>query len=233
MTDYTIKPGDTLMALAAQFGLKDWTTIHDHPQNAELKKRCPDPGILPSGVSLYIPNPILGEDPSATDAKHQFRVARPKAWLRLALKDAAGAPLTGQYTLTVEGTTLRGTLAADGIVEQPVPVNARTATLDLVTPGGTTEQWSLNLGFMEPIDTNAGVAARLHNLGFGPADPDACSDDALAAAVKAFQVRIGLDATGTLDDPLRQKMAAYYDPAQDETQQDVAAAENAEGGSSA
>jgi len=77
------------------------------------------------------------------------------------------------------------------------------------------------IGWMDPIAEVSGIQARLNNLGFDCGDPDGAPDDDTTSAVKAFQARIGIDPTGTIDDTLRQKLAAYYDPAQDETTQDA------------
>jgi hypothetical protein len=74
--------------------------------------------------------------------------------------------------------------------------------------------WSLRIGHMNPIDHDSGVIARLQNLGFD------CGD--LASSIRAFQEKVGLEATGTIDDALREKLKTYYDPAQDEASQESA-----------
>lgn len=217
MPFHTVQQGETLLGLAAANGLKDWNAILDAPENAELKKKRADPGILAEGDSVFIPNKVMRHEPSAVDAKHTYNVAPPKAWIRIALKDASGAALAGKsYTLVVDGNTTTGTTAADGIVEQAVAVDASAGTLTVVIDAKTTETWDLCIGYMDPLDSDSGVAARLRNLGFDFGDD-------VAAAVCAFQARVGLETTGTIDDALRAKLKSYYDPAQAESALDKAA----------
>lgn len=215
MPYHTVVQGDTLLALASKNGLDSWEDIVNASENASIKDTLTDPGILNPGVSLFIPNKTMKQQPSAIDAKHPFNIKRPKAWLRIAVKDAAGAALANsKYELTAAGVTTSGTIAADGIIEQAVPIDTTTGKLKVWTSDTTFEEWELKIGWMNPISEDSGVQSRLANLGFDFGDD-------LAAAVMAFQVRIGLTPTGTIDDTLREKLASYYDPAQDETTQDA------------
>lgn len=212
MPFYTVQQGDTLLALAVKHGLDTWEDIVNASENASIKDTLTDPGIVAPGISLFIPNKVLKQQPSAIDAKHPFQVKRPKAWLRVALKDADGVALANcKYELSV-GTPASGTTAADGVVEAAVPIDTKSATLKVWLSTGELQEWKLQCGWMDPIGTDTGVLSRLTNLGFG-------SD--LTTAVKAFQERTGLEVTGTIDDAFREKLASYYDPATDETTLDV------------
>lgn len=221
MPFHDVKQGETLLGLAVKNGLESWKTILDRSENAELKKKRPDPGILKAGDRVFIPNREMRHEPSAVDALHSFKISRPKAWLRLAVKDAAGAPFGKTYELTVAGKTTSGAIPADGVIEQAVPVDATAGTLTVRTADGTSQQWDLKIGYMDPIDEVSGVQARLNNLGFDCGEPDGELDDDTKAAIRAFQALTGLDATGEIDDALRQKILSFYDPAQDETTQQV------------
>jgi len=201
---HDVQQGETLLGLAAANGLKDYTAILDHADNADLKKTRPDPGILKEGDRVFIPNCELLQHPSAVDASHKFKVTRPKAWLRLAVKDADGKALANRkYELTIESASFSGNTDASGIIEQPAPVDAASGSLKVYLDDTTAEEWTLMIGHMDPIDTDSGIAARLANLGFD--------------SIAAFQEIAGLEVTGTADDTLRQKLAAFYDPAQDES----------------
>ncbi|MGZ8711342.1 MAG: peptidoglycan-binding domain-containing protein [Thermoanaerobaculia bacterium] len=215
MPFHTVQQGQTLLGLASSNGLDSWEDIVNASENASIKDTLTDPGILKPGLSLFIPNKTMKQQPSAIDAKHPFTVKRPKAWLRLAIKDADGTALANcRYDLTVAGTTTSGTIAADGILEQAVAIDTNAGKLKVWLTETTFEEWELKIGWMDPITEESGVKARLANLGFDLGDD-------VAAAVKAFQARIGLEPTGTIDDTLRDKLKTYYDPAQDETTQDV------------
>ncbi|MEA2343248.1 MAG: hypothetical protein QOF63_1417 [Thermoanaerobaculia bacterium] len=213
MPFHDVKQGETLIALAVKNGLESWEDIVNAPENAELKKKRPDPGILLAGDKVFIPNRVMRHEASAVDAKHPFKISRPKAWLRLAVKDANGAALKGKkYELSVDSVITTGNVPGDGIIERAVPVDADEGTLTLWLDDGTTEVWSLRIGYMDPLDETSGVEARLANLGFD------CGD--LESSIRAFQERLGLEITGTADDALKQKLSSYYDPAQDEGSQE-------------
>jgi hypothetical protein len=223
MPYHTVKPGDTLIGLAAKHGLKDWTVIANAPENAELKKVRPDPGMLKAGDKVFIPNREMRHEPSATDAKHTFKVSKPKAWLRVVVHDADGAPIASKpFQLTVAGTVVKkGDLPADGLLEVPVPVDAVEGRLTVWLTESQTETWDLRIGHMEPLDELSGVQARLNNLGFDCGDPTGVMNDKTAAAIRAFQQRVGLEVTGTVDDALKKKLKSYYDPATDERNEDA------------
>ena len=213
MPFHDVKQGETLIALAVQNGLESWKEIVDAPENAELKKKRPDPGILLAGDKVFIPNRVMRHEPSAVDAKHPFTISRPKAWLRLAVKDANGASLPGKkYELSVDSVVTTGNVPAGGIIERAVPVDAGEGTLTIWLDDATTEVWTLRIGHMDPLDETSGVEARLANLGFD------CGD--LESSIRAFQERVGVEVTGQADDALKKKLASYYDPAQEETSQE-------------
>lgn len=205
MPFHTVQQGETLLGLASKNGLDSWEDIVNAPENASVKDTLADPGIVKAGLSLFIPNKTLKQQPSAIDAKHPFKIKRPTAWLRIAVKDAAGAALANcKYELTVAGATTTGTIAATGIIEEAVPIDVTAGKLKVWLADGSLEEWELKIGWMDPISEETGVQSRLANLGFG---------DDLAAAVKQFQARVGLEVTGTVDDALRDKLKTYYDPA--------------------
>lgn len=240
MTDvpfHTVRQGETLIELALANGLESWRDVLDAPENAELAKTRTDPGILKEGDRVFVPNRTLAQTPAAIDARHEFKVPGPKAWVRIAVKDAEGAPLAGAaYELTLEGKTTAGTVPPDGVIEQPAPVGARSGSLVVQAPAEDPEAWpawELKVGWMDPLAELSGVQARLENLGFpcggvtGEASPET------EAAIRAFQERVGLEATGEADDALREKLAAYYDPGADETGQEVEVETDPEGASAA
>jgi hypothetical protein len=222
MTDHVVKQGETLMALAEAHGLATWQEILDRPENAELKKKRSDPGILKEGDPLFIPNREMKHQAAAVDAKHPFKISRKKAWVRLALKDADGTALAGTYELTLDGAKTAGTIPPGGILEQAVALTAQSGALTVKTTDQRTESWELLLAHMDPLDEESGVLARLANLGF------ASEDDVVATAVRAFQARVGLEATGVIDDALRTKLKSYYNPAQPESDLDAKPQEPAE-----
>jgi hypothetical protein len=222
MPFHDVQQGETLLGLAAANGLESWKDILDRPENAELKKKRTDPGLLKAGDRVFIPNREMRHEASAVDAKHTFKVSPPKAWIRLAVKDAAGEAYAGKkYELAVAGKTVSGNLPADGLIEQAVPVDTTAGTLTVWIADGISQVWELRIGHMDPADEVSGVQARLNNLGFDCGEPDGVEDEETQAAVRAFQVLTGLESTGAIDDALRQKLQSFYDPGGDEASQQV------------
>ncbi|MEO8380912.1 MAG: peptidoglycan-binding protein [Acidobacteriota bacterium] len=222
MPFHVVVQGETLLGLASANGLDSWEDIVNAPENASVKDTLTDPGIVQGGLSLFIPSKTMKQKPSAVDALHPFTIKRPTAWLRLALKDSDGTALAGKaFQLTVGGKSFAGTVAADGVLEQAVPIDVTSGSLKVWITDAELEEWQLKIGWMDPISTITGVQARLNNLGFDCGDADGVLDDATTWAIKAFQSRVGLEPTGTLDDALREKIASYYDAATDETTLDV------------
>jgi len=218
MPFHDVQQGETLMDLARKNGLKDYKAILDHPENAELKKKRADPGVLLPGDRVFIPNRVLREHPSAVDAKHKFKKKTPRAWIRVVVKDEDGKPYGGKkYELTVAGKKLEGTLGGDGLLEQEVAPSVRGAELKVWTvDGAEPDVWDLKLGSMDPLEEVSGVQARLVNLGFD-CEISGELDERTRAAVTSFQWLTGLEQTGEIDDKLREKLQGYYDPAGDET----------------
>lgn len=225
MPYHVVKQGETLMAIAAKNGLESWKAIHDAPENAELKKSRPQPGALKAGDRWFVPSRELKHKPAAVDAKHPFKVSRPKAFLRLAVRDADGAPLAGKYQLSAGGKSASGDVPADGLITLAVPVDTTSGSLVVTFADGTTETWNLHIGHLDPVAEISGVQGRLDNLGF-PCKATGTIDEATTNAVKAFQARVGLDVTGTIDDALREKLEAYYDVAADERTLDAPPADD-------
>ncbi len=218
MPRHTIQQGETLFLLAAKHGLSDWKVILDHYDNRAYKRRYPDPGVLPPGVRIIIPNKKLAQKPSAVDQLHQFQLQPPTAWMRVAVRDWQGNPLANK-TCKLEvsgGETFEGALDATGVLSRRVAVTAKKAKLTVNFTDSKTRVWNLVFGWKDPISTISGVQARLDNLGFSCGVADGILNSRTKAAIKAFRTVTGLAVNEKIDQPLRDKLAAYYDLAKDE-----------------
>ena len=114
------------------------------------------------------------------------------------------------YRITIDGITTEGRTDNDGVLEVTVPPRATAGQL-VVEPGTAQEGVvALRLGHLGPIDTVSGVKQRLANLAFDCGDTDDRETDAYAHAIREFQRKFGLDATGRMDDQTRRKLQEVH-----------------------
>lgn len=55
MRRYVVKSGDHLSKIAADAGCRSWRELYDHPCNAELREKHPDPDRIQPGTVIHIP----------------------------------------------------------------------------------------------------------------------------------------------------------------------------------
>lgn len=188
MPNHTVQQGDCLVRIATSYGFRDFRTIYDHPGNAALKRKRPDPNLLFPGDVVFIPDKQQRNQPAATDKVHRFRVPNPRRMLRLVLEDLSGQKMVAEpYTLDIEGTVIRGVTDADGLIEHPIAMDAVSGTL-------TTARftWPLHVAHLNPLEDTGddgvtGMQARLRNLGYDPGPIDGIAGPLTAEAVRAFQ----------------------------------------------
>jgi hypothetical protein len=206
----TIRDGDTVDSIAFDEGLFP-ETIWDHPANAELKRKSQDRTILKPGDVLTVPDKRVKEVPAASEQRHRYRRRGVPAVLWVRLLDW-GEPRAGlPYTLDVEGKTVQGTTESDGSLRHWVPPNARQATL--IIEGDESrprrEEYRLQIGHLTPASEQAGAIARLVNLHYLD-EGKTRDEEAVKAAVRAFQEDYGLEATGRLDRATEEKLRGTH-----------------------
>ena len=191
---HTVEQGEYLASIARDYGFSDWHTIYDHPQNADLKKKRPNPNILFPGDEIFIPGKLLKQESCPTEKQYKFQVRIPKAWLKIVLKDADRKPIKNQpYTLDVAWLTLTGNTGDLGLVQQKIPIGVETGSLKLDKMNLT---WNLKIGHLDPIeelDKNAiisGMQARLNNLGFLCGTIDGILGPRTRGAIRKFQLDV-------------------------------------------
>jgi hypothetical protein len=216
---HTVEQGEYLASIAKDYGFSDLHTIYDHPQNADLKKKRPDPNILLPGDELFIPDKQLKDESCATEKKHRFQVKVPKAWLKIVVKDSEGKALSNQpYTLTVATLTSKGTTDGAGSLQQKIPIGIELGQLTLDKLGLT---WPLKIGHLDPVhdegdDTDnaiiSGLQARLNNLGFHCGSVDGELGPQTTEALRRFQQTVmgRKDATGAPDKETRDALRSQH-----------------------
>lgn len=188
MPYHTVAQGECLTRIASRYGFASYDTIWNHPVNADLRQKRPDPHVIHPGDRLFIPTSDRKEVHRSTGASHQFKVRRMTKMLRLAVEDLAGKRIAGAaYELLIEDQTFTGTTDGEGKLEQKIPADAEKGTLKV---GERT--WPLLIGHLNPIDEtpdrgSTGIQARLRNLGYDPGPIDGLRGARTEAAIRAFQ----------------------------------------------
>jgi len=209
--DYIVCPGDCMASIAAAHGFF-WETLWNNSDNAVLKRARKDPNVLLPRDRVTIPALRVKTEQGATEQRHRFRRKGVPEKLRITLLDEDGEPRANvSYILTIDGENRRGTTDGDGRLQEPIAPTARRGQLILLDEqGNPTEEHPLDLGLLDPIETVSGVQMRLSNLGFECGHPDGQMNHRTREALKSFQVKQELEATGDLNDTTRQKLHDVY-----------------------
>lgn len=198
----TVKQGECLASLADAHGFRDWRTIYDHPDNAELREARPDPNHLLPGDRIVIPDKGERIETRMTSSRHRFVLSSPKTQLRLRLDELEPV----RYRLTVAEVVAEG---SGSMIDVDIPASATHAELEIWLEDGVEEPhltWAFDLGHIDPHVSPSGGAGRLRNLGYGSAD----AEGSMAEPVRAFQRESSKPVTGELDDVL-EELRAYHD----------------------
>lgn len=194
---HAVRPGECLASIAHLYGFGDPLTIWNHPDNGELRKKRPDPFCLLPGDTVMIPDKVPRTETAPAGRRAVFRCRRPRARLRILLRDEDGTPLAGKkYWLVAGNTGFEGRTDERGWLDQEIPPQA--TALDLVVwmdeedPEGEVLAVPLKVGHLPPLQEEEGIRARLANLGHPPGKD-------LASALRSFQKRFGLPETGVPD----------------------------------
>lgn len=194
--DYTVAQGDHLSKIAADNGFSSYATIWNHPRNLTLKNTRKNPNLLLPGDVVFIPD--KDEDKVVTvpaGALHRFILHSSPLRLRLRLNGLDGNPLVATAcTLALDGKLHALTSDASGFVETDIPASAEIGSL---TVGDL--EWSLQVGFLDPVEQRSGLEGRLVNLGLYAGQVGDGDDEQLRFAIELFQAQAGMPVTGEAD----------------------------------
>jgi N-acetylmuramoyl-L-alanine amidase len=211
---HTVEKGDTLASIAHKFKFRSWEPIWEDPSNASLREKRKNPMVLVPGDVVNIPEKRVREVSCETNKRHTFKLKPLLVPLRFHLTDETDEPYANvKYTLSVDGESFDGVTTSEGVVEQKVPGKAKKAEVTVFPDEKNMSKkhtWTLDLGHLQPIDTNEGVKARLHNLGYNVGEINDTMDDNAKRAIRRFQEDHGLQKTGELNDETRKKLEQAY-----------------------
>lgn len=207
---YEVQELDCIDSIAFEHGFFP-ETIWNHPENADLRNLRKNRNILEPGDLVFVPEKEMKHIPKPTDQKHRFvRKAVPTKISFQVLKRQEPVKFA-RYALAINGRLIEGMTGGDGLIEAPIPPNARDGELR-VWDGEDELFYPLRLGGLDPIESMNGLQARLENLGYAmtPDTRGETGEEGAKAALAMFQRDHGLSVTGQLDESTRAKLKAAY-----------------------
>lgn len=194
-TYHTVKEGEYLVKIALDYGFNDYHVIWDHFQNVELKMKRKNANAIFPGDSLFIPDIDITRTSHAT-GRHIVIKLKPKSRIiRIILKNIDNEPITfTDCTLNVGSEAYNLVTNSDGLVAELLQENAvegKLTLLDVDIP--------VQIGELDPVDTDIGQMVRLANLGYYLGSIDEVDEEQLKSAVEEFQCDQGLNISGTCD----------------------------------
>lgn len=207
---HVVKPGEYIASIAWRYGFSDYKKVYDHPDNAALKKKRPNPDVLMPGDEVVIPDLKPKTLTLAGDSSTKILVKLPKRELRLCLKDPDGKPLASEaYVLTIagdDGGPRKGSTDGDGLLKEKVSIDSKGAKLEVAGRTLTLRFGHLPALPASPDEPLVGVESRLHNLGYvvGTSQTELAADTRIALAL--FQADQKLEEKGDPDQPTLDKL---------------------------
>lgn len=215
---HIVQQGECLTSIAHQHGFRDWRAIYNHPDNAPLRRKRPNPNVLFPGDVVVLPDPMAKTAKCATGRHHRFQIKVARKELQLILRDHKGEPmkdapveldLDGQPLLPPEGQDSWMT-DGNGLLKVPVPVRSKTAVLTVADYTVKLQLGGLNPLKDVPEGEVSGAQARLRNLGYDAGPVDGRMGPATRGALALFQADHGLEVTGKLDEASRKKLEELH-----------------------
>lgn len=220
MRPYIVRQGDYLARVAAVQGVS-LDTIRTHPGNTLLGALRGGDEVLAPGDALFVPEPTAAAFVLELGAQNHFQAPTTNVTVSVVLRDGetplANEPyyLEGLLEYVEDRTNSTGALTFEvphGIVEVRVHLFERGYVLPLL------------IAHVDPVDTEAGLRARLANLGmlaldawqalaaacFPTASATVEDAEALRQAVMDFQRRCGLQVTGEACAATREALLETY-----------------------
>jgi N-acetylmuramoyl-L-alanine amidase len=209
---HVVQEGETLPAIAKRFGFQSHKPIFDHPANAELKKRRPNPNVLNPGDVVFVPERESRVESRPTDQRHRFRLEREELILRIKVLDLNEDEIERL-------AFFRSDAGADIIprkanaYETDIQPDTRAGELRITreTPPERDIQLTLDIGGLDPREEPHGQQDRLNNLGyFAGFSRKSIGGDQFRWAVEEFQCdhrkSDGLKVTGACDSRTQQAL---------------------------
>ena len=205
---HVVREGECISTLAYRYGLLP-DTLWNADENAALKKLRGDKNILNPGDSVVIPVPR--REAKQVEAGKAYRI-RGKGFaetVRVRFLDPEGQPRAKQpYVIALVSDAMTeeraGETNGEGFVIEPAAASVHTVKITL----GKGETHEFRVACLAPLDTIAGVQARLCHLGYTCGDEDGELGPWTRRALRDFQRDFNLPVTSEPDDATRKQLRA-------------------------
>ncbi len=209
---HKVAQGESLSGIAKKYGFADWKTIYNHGDNADFKKKRPNPNLIFPGDRINIPEKEHKQVDISTDAEHTFEVRRRQSVLRLVLKEFTEPIANANYELHFKGLKkpITGMTDGQGKLEAKVPPDLQSARLVI-----NDYELKLAVGHLNPMKDApdkgvSGLQARLTNLGYGSGPADGIIGRRTHAAIRGFQADQKITESGRADNDTISKLEEIY-----------------------
>ena len=147
------------------------------------------------------------EESASTEELHRFVVKGVPSKLHIRLMNDDQPYANTKYKLSVDGTLYSGATDEEGWLVFSIPPGAKSGKLIV---DDDQNEYDLELGHLDPIDSVSGLQARLNNLGFDCGKVDDILGPKSIAALQAFQKRQELKITGEADSITLEELENEY-----------------------
>lgn len=205
---YIVREGDSISSIAFENGFYP-NTIWEHPENARLRQERTVGTCLKEGDVVFIPDLQRKTVSKSTEAEHVFRVKGTPEKMKIRFLDEKSEPRSGRrYVISIDGSLREGKTDGDGFVSEYIPPASVNVKLTIFEDGFE-DEYNLKVGYLAPITEISGVLTRLSHLGY-PVAGEEESEGQMQNSLVEFQKDYGLDPSGKLDLPTRNKIKEVY-----------------------
>ncbi len=210
---HIVKQGENLNRIAKRYGFGRWQELYSLPDNTKFRQLRPNPNILNPGDEIAIPEPTPVEFLVAPNQKHTFIARRLVTRFQMQLLNEGVEQLpfaNARFRLKADSLSIDETSDASGWIHAELPLDTEHCQLELWADDDATEPlvWQLCIHHLDPVNTQTGTQARLHNLGFDcPFDDE--DGDKTSEALALFQQQHGIDEGDDVDTQTQEKLEHF------------------------
>ncbi len=205
---YIVRQGDYVAKIAAQLGCSE-DEIWSQEKNKELQESGRTKGVLNPGDVLFVPTNTTRRASVEVEGANDYQGQVPRVVVTIRFR-ADDKPCVGRrYRVLDAADEVQGETDSDGSMNFAMPVTSRYARVVFMDPPTVLV---VDVGSVDPVEERSGVRCRLRQLGYLPwdaADADA-TEEAIAAALKAFQAGHDLAPTGVADEETEQRLRKEF-----------------------